>query len=103
MRKKLVSYHDDLMENLRNPQERAEYINAALEDGDPKVLLMALRHVAEATGGMRNLSAKAKLSRETLYRTLSPRGNPELSSLDRIFRSLGLALRVEPRKHAPAH
>ena len=104
MRKNLVSYHEDLMETLRNPVERAEYINAALEDGDPKVLLMALRHVAESTGGMRSLSVKAKLSRETLYRTLSPRGNPELSSLERIFSGLGLALRAVPaKKQAHAH
>jgi probable addiction module antidote protein len=104
MRKNLVSYHDDLMETLHDPEERAEYVNAALEDGDPKVLLMALRHVAEATGGMRSLSSKAKLSRETLYRTLSPRGNPELSSLERIFSALGLSLRVViARKHAHAH
>lgn len=103
MRKNLVSFHDDLMKALRDPKERAEYINVALEDGDPKVLLMALRHVAEATGGVRALSTRAKLSRETLYRTLSSKGNPELSSLDRIIRSLGLALRVEPRKHAHAH
>jgi len=104
MRKDLVSYHEDLMMTLRNPGERAEYINAALEDGDPKVLLMALRHVAEATGGMRSLSMKTRLSRETLYRTLSPKGNPELSSLERIFRALGLSLRAVPaRRHAPAH
>ena len=103
MRKDLVSYHDDLIKALHDPKERAEYINTALEDGNPKVLLMALRHVAEATGGMRALSTRAKLSRETLYRTLSPKGNPELSSLERILRSLGLSLRVEPRKQAHAH
>ena len=104
MRKDLVSYRQDLMETLRKPGDRAEYINAALEDGDPKVLLMALRHVAEATGGMRRLSVKSNLSRETLYRTLSPKGNPGLSSLERIFRGLGMALRAVPnRKHAPAH
>jgi len=104
MRNNLVSYREDLMRALRSPTERAAYINAAMEDGDSKVILMALRHVAEATGGMRLLSSRAKLSREALYRTLSPRGNPELSSLDRILRSLGLALRVEPsRKHALAH
>ena len=104
MKNNLVSYHEDLMTALRNPVERAEYINAALEGGDSRDLLMALRHVAEATGGMRNLSVKSRLSRETLYRTLSPRGNPELSSLERILRALGLALRTVPvGKHAHAH
>ena len=93
-----VSYHDELMKALRGPAERAEYVNAAMEDGDPKVLLKALRNVAEATGGMQHLARKAKLSRESLYKMLSPRGNPELSSLERVLRSLGLGLRVEPQK-----
>ena len=104
MRAKTVSYHEDLIESLRDPIERAAYINAALEDGDKKVLLKALRNVAEANGGMGRLASRSKLSRESLYRMLSEKGNPELSSIDRVFRALGLVLRVEPQKgHAHAH
>jgi len=101
---KTASYHEELIESLRDPVERAAYINAALEDGDRRVLLKALRNVAEANGGMGRLAARAKLSRESLYRMLSERGNPELSSIERVFRSLGLVLRVEQQKpHAHAH
>ena len=71
MRMKTASYHEELIESLRDPVERAAYINAALEDGDRRVLLKALRNVAEANGGMGRLAARAKLSRESLYRMLS--------------------------------
>ena len=99
-----MSYHDELIESLRDPVERAAYINAALEDGDRRILLKALRNVAEANGGMGRLASRAKLSRESLYRMLSESGNPELASIERVFRSLGLALRVVPHKsHAHAH
>lgn len=97
-------YHEGLIKRLKSPALQAAYLNAVLEEGDSKLLLKALRNVAEANGGMRRLAAKAKLSRENLYRTLSQRGNPELSSLERIIGALGLVLRVAPqRKHAPAH
>lgn len=93
-----VSYHEELMRALKNPVERAAYVNAAMEDGDPKIVLKALRNVAEATGGMQRLARRSKLSRESLYKMLSRRGNPELSSLDRVLRSLGLGMRVEPQR-----
>ncbi len=49
-------YHDSLIKVLKDPGEAAEYINAALEDGDTEMLLVALRNVAEAHGGMSKLS-----------------------------------------------
>ena len=97
------SYHEMLIKRLKNPALQAAYLNVVLEEGDRKMLLKALRNVAEANGGMRRLAEKTKLSRENLYRTLSENGNPELSSLDQIIRALGLVLRVETqRKHAHA-
>ena len=96
-------YHKGLIKRLKNPALQAAYLNVVLEEGDRKMLLKALRNVAEANGGMRRLAEKTKLSRENLYRTLSEKGNPELSSLDLIIRALGLVLRVEPqKKHAHA-
>jgi probable addiction module antidote protein len=100
MKPRLKSYHEYLIEKLRDPGEREAYLNAALEDGDPKTLLKALRNVAEATGGMRKLASKTNLSRESLYRMLSERGNPELRSLGRVLSSFGLSLRVAA--HRPA-
>src|SRR5580698_7621547 len=60
---------------LRNETEVAAYIEAMLEDGDARAIPVALRTVADAVGGMAALAEKTGLSRETLYRTLSERGN----------------------------
>ena len=93
-------YHPELIKALRrDPREALEYLNAALEDGDPEVFLMALRDVAEAQGGVAQLAEAAKLNRENLYRMLSDRGNPELRSLDALLHALGfrLAIAVEDK------
>jgi len=71
---------------------------AAMEDGDERVLLMALRNVADAIGGMTQLANDTGLSRENLYRTLSEKGNPRLSSLVAVLHSMGLELAVKPRR-----
>ena len=96
-------YHPELIKALRDPREALEYLNAALEDGDPDGFLLALRDVAEAQGGVAQLAEAAKLNRESLYRMLSDRGNPELRSLDALLRALGfrLAIAVED-KRSPA-
>jgi probable addiction module antidote protein len=93
-------YQPELIKALGDPREAAEYLNAALEDGDPEGFLLALRNVAEAQGGIARLAEKAKLNRESLYRMLSERGNPELRSLDTLLHALGfrLAIAVEDRR-----
>lgn len=69
-------------------------MNAALEEDDPELFLLALRNVAEAQGGVAQLAEKAKLNRESLYRMLSDRGNPEFRSLDALLHALGFRLAV---------
>ena len=93
-------YHPELIKALRDPREALEYLNAALEDGDSEGFLLALRHVAEAQGGVAQLAEAAKLNRESLYRMLSDRGNPEFRSLDALLHALGfrLAIAVEDRR-----
>jgi len=93
-------YHPELIKALRDPREAVEYLNAALEDGDPEVFLLALRDIAEAQGGVTEVAEAAKLNRENLYRMLSNRGNPELRSLDALLHALGfrLAIAVEDRR-----
>ena len=89
-------YQDYLIKALADPLEAAGYLNAALEDGDKELFLLALRNVAEARlGGMSKLAAASGLNRESLYRMLSGKGNPELKSLDRLLHALGLKLAVE--------
>lgn len=92
--KKSKAYQPDLIENLRNPRESEAYLNAALEENDSELFLLALRNVAEAQGGVAQLAEKAKLNRESLYRMLSERGNPELRSLEALLHALGFRLAV---------
>jgi probable addiction module antidote protein len=84
---KSTSYEAQLIEALRDPTEAAEYLTAALADGDKDVFLLALRHVAEAHGGIGRLSARVRLNRVSLYRMLSARGNPALRSLGALLKS----------------
>lgn len=67
-----------------------------LEDGDARAVPVALRTIAEAVGGMTALAQKTRLSRETLYRTLSRKGNPRLDTLATILAVFGLRLSVQP-------
>ena len=86
---KSKAYQPDLIESLRDAGETKKYLKAALEEGDPELFLLALRNVAEAQGGVAQLAEKAKLNRESLYKILSKRGNPELKSLDALLHALG--------------
>ena len=80
----------------KDPEFAVEYLRAALEEEDePKVLLIALRHIAEARGGIAQVAKAAGVERESLYRALSSRGNPRLSTLVAVTRAVGLKLTVE--------
>ncbi len=74
----------------------AAYIEAMLEDGYARAVPVALRTIVDAVGGMASLADKTGLSRETLYRTLSERGNPRLDTLAVILSAFGLRLTVQP-------
>lgn len=97
--KRSVSYHDELIEGLKNHDEAIAYLNAALDEsllGDKEsqeVLLNALRNVAEAQGGLGQLAKKTHIRREVLYRILSLDGNPELRTFTSLVHAMGLNLR----------
>ena len=99
-----ASHHEREVEELREDREFAvEYLKGALESlADPEdrgVGLIMLRALAEACGGMGKVAAQAGISRESLYRSLSPRGNPTLKTLLAVLNVLGLRLSVvEPQK-----
>ena len=99
---KSKSYQRNLLEALKNPVEAAEYLNAALEDGEPEVFLLALRDVVDSYGGMGKLAASTSLNRENLYRMLSTKGNPEFFSLSTVLDAVGFRLAVEPKTAAPS-
>ncbi len=101
MAKGTTTYQEDLIEALKDPREAAAYLNAAMEEGEQALFLLALRNVAEAHGGMASVSEKAKLNRESMYRMLSKKGNPEIKSILTLLHSMGLKLSIEP-KSGPA-
>jgi probable addiction module antidote protein len=80
----------------KDPAFAAEYLNSILEDGDQEELMLALRRMSEAFGGVQKLAGKADLNANSLYRTLSPKGNPELKSLRAVLRAMGMQLTVRP-------
>ncbi len=90
--------HDEVMKRMLKEDDEfaVEYLKAALEDTEePKVLLIALRRLAEARGGVARVAKAAGIERESLYRALSPRGNPRLSTLVAVTRAIGMKLTVE--------
>jgi len=96
-RKASISHDEAVMRELRKSADfAAEYLRAALEDDDdPQVLLTALRRIAEARGGLAKIAKAAGVERESLYRALSVRGNPRLSTLVAVTKAVGLRLTVE--------
>jgi probable addiction module antidote protein len=97
MKTKPSTSHDEAMIRRirKEPEFAAEYLKAALEDADePRVLLIALRHVAQARGIAR-IARAAGIERESLYRALSARGNPRLSTLYAVAKAIGVRLTVE--------
>ena len=90
----------DPTDYLKTPEDIAEYINAAVEDGNEQVMLAVMQDVARAIMGMSELAQRTGLSRESLYNSLSENGNPRFSSLVEILHALGLELSVRPRGRA---
>ena len=95
MKTELTKDHQKcLLENLKDPKEAAAYLNAALEEGNNELFLLALRNVVKATG-VTHIARKAHLNRENLYKMLSEKGNPEFSSLWAILNSIGLKISID--------
>lgn len=81
----------DAAEYLDGPEAIAAYLDAAMEDGDPTVISAALGDIARARG-MTQIARETGLSRESLYRALSPEGHPEFATVLRVVKALGLRL-----------
>lgn len=101
MNKPYTSHEEATIESFRDdPEYAAEYINSVLEDGSQEELMVALRRVAAAFG-MKDIAEQAKLNPKTLYRTLSPAGNPELKNFQAILAAMGMRLAVTPVMDRP--
>lgn len=98
MNKASKPYKELLIESLKDPEQAVAYLNAALEEDEGKkesyeVFLMALRNVAEAWG-FSHLANISDLDRSGIYKMLSQKGNPRISSLKSLLDSMGLRLTI---------
>ncbi len=100
---KSVSYQNYLISSLRDPEETAGYLSAALEGRDITVFLLALRNVIQAQGGVAALTAKTKKSRTSLYKSLSENGNPYLKNVNELLLAMGVHLSVVPNDQRVSH
>ena len=87
----------DPAEHLNSENEMAAYLEAALEEGEPSLVAAALGDIARARG-MTQLARDTGLGRESLYKALSPNGNPEFSTILKVVQALGLKLHASPVK-----
>ena len=81
----------DPTEYLNTPESIAAYLEAAFDDGDPALIATALGDIARAIG-MTQLASQTGVTREALYKALSPNGDPRLSTLLGVVKALGLKL-----------
>lgn len=97
--------HDEAMTELfrEDPALAAATLDAILVDGDQGELLVTLRQMTKAFGGVSAVAKAAELNPTQLYRTLSEEGNPELRSLSALLRSMGLRLAVQPIAKSVPH
>lgn len=92
---KLETYPWDAAEHLETKEDIAAYLEAALEDGDPALVLAVLGDIARSKG-MTQISRETGLGRESLYKALSSEGNPEFITVLKVLQAIGLRLRVVP-------
>jgi probable addiction module antidote protein len=88
---KLKTTKWDVVDYLKTDEDMANYLEAAIEDGDSAVISAALGDIARAKG-MSQVARKAGLGRESLYKALSPDGNPEFATILKVVKALGLRL-----------
>jgi probable addiction module antidote protein len=84
----------DAAAHLETEEDMTAYLNAALEEGDPALIVAVLGDIARAKG-MTQVARTAGLGRESLYKALSPMGNPEFATILKVVDALGLRLQVQ--------
>ena len=87
----------DAAEYLKTEEDMAAYLQAAIEEGDAALVVHALGNIACARG-MSQIARKTGLRRESLYKALSPDGNPEFATVLKVVRALGIELHAEPTR-----
>jgi len=87
-------YEETLTDILRTPEDMTAYLNESMQDEDPRVFLLALQDVVRMQG-MSQVSRKAGVNRQALYKALSGERNPRVDTLNKVLHALGLRLAVE--------
>lgn len=85
----------DAVSYFETEEDMAAYLKAALEENDAALVATALGDIARAKG-MTSIAKRAGLGRESLYKALSPEGNPEFATVLKVVHALGLRLRAVP-------
>lgn len=98
---KTVTSRWDPAEHLNTEADMAAYLEAALEEGDSALVAAALGDIARAKG-MSHVAREAGLGRESLYKALSPGGNPEFATILKVVGALGLQLHAAPASEKAA-
>ena len=97
--KRTSNYQDELIKDLQDTEEAKAYLEAAFEaydeDGHTDVLLLAMRNVAQAQGGIGELAKRTSITREHLYDVLASKHNPRLDNWLDILAGLGFRVRLE--------
>jgi probable addiction module antidote protein len=83
----------DVVDHLKTEEDRIRYLEACFEENDPALIAAALGDVARARG-MAALARKTGLTREGLYKALSPEGNPSLATILKVSHALGFRIRI---------
>jgi probable addiction module antidote protein len=93
---KIQTHPWDAAEHLETREDMAAYLEAALEDGDPALVVAALGDIARSKG-MTHIARETGLGRESLYKALSMEGNPEFATVLKVVQALGLRLQATIR------
>jgi probable addiction module antidote protein len=95
MKRRYQTWDEHMMESLQDPKEAAHYLNAAAQENDPALMLIALSDVARARG-LSKTAKEASVSRMGLYKIFSKTGNPEFRTFLRVLRAAGMQLEFKP-------
>ena len=97
---RLLNYQEELLKKLQNEEFATAYLNEALDDEDPRMFLLALKNVIAAQEeNISSIAKEANLTRTSIYRILSEKGNPKLTNIIALLGSVGLQFSVQPSKH----
>lgn len=98
--KRFIDYQEQLLKQLRDEEFASGYLNEALNDEDPRVFLLALKNVIAAQEeNMSSIAKESNITRTSIYRILSLKGNPKLTNVISLLNAVGLKLAVQPDKY----